>query len=698
MNVQTLVIRPHMFKKRLSSGILWVALPVAFTVAARAASVDFSHQIVPVLREHCGECHTGDKKKGGFSMNTRADLLKGGENGVAIIPGSSAKSKLIEVLITKDDDAKMPPKGPRLAPEKVQLLRAWIDSGANWDEGFAFKKPAYEPPLKPRRPELPRASRGRTNAVDRILDAYVSKNKVKTPAPISDGEFARRVHLDLIGLLPEPAALEKFLADKSKDKRAALVHELLNRNVDYAEHWLTFWNDLLRNDYAGTGYIDGGRKQITKWLYDSLAANKPFDQFVRELIAPAPESEGFSRGIKWRGSVSAGQVVEVQFAQSVGQTFLGINLKCASCHDSFIDRWKLDEAYRLAAIISENPLEVHRCDKPSGRIAKPGWLFPEIGDVDPAKPPAERLKQLAALMTHPDNGRVPRTIVNRLWHRLMGHGIVHPVDAMQTEPWNSDLLDYLAVHLAENKFDLKKSIELICTSQAYQSKAQVVAKDTDDHGYKYAGPRAKRMTAEQFMDSVWQMTGTAPGKPEAQGVRGAPEPAGKATPTERKTAAAAKKADAKKSPEVAKGAAAEKKADVAKKREAAKKAAPAVPQPMVRASLMKADMLQRTLGRPNREQIVTSRPADLSTLTALDLNNGQLLADLLARGATTIVKERGESSDALAKWLYSYAFSRPPSKTELTVATEALGPKPTEQGVEDLLWAVVMTPEFQIVR
>lgn len=683
-----------------------VALIGFAAFAAHAAEVDFAHQIVPILREHCGECHTGDKKKGSFSMNTRADLLKGGENGAVVEVGNSAKSKFIEALVTKDDDAKMPPKGPRLAPEKVELLKAWIDAGVKWDDGFAFKKPTYEPPLNPRKPELPRASRGRTNAVDRILDAQLAKTKVKSPAPMGDGEFARRVHLDLIGLLPEPAALEKFLADKSKDKRAALVRELLGRNTDYAEHWLSFWNDLLRNDYAGTGYIDGGRKQITKWLYDSLAANKPFDQFVRELIAPAPESEGFSKGIKWRGSVSAGQVIEVQFAQSVGQTFLGINLKCASCHDSFIDRWKLDEAYRLAAIISEQPLEVHRCDKPSGRIAKPGWLFPEIGDVDPAKPPAERLKQLAALMTHPDNGRVPRTIVNRLWHRLMGHGIVHPVDAMQTEPWNSDLLDYLAVHLAENKFDLKKTVELICTSQAYQSRAQVVAKDTDDHGYKYAGPRAKRLTAEQFMDAVWQITGTAPAKPEAQGVRGAPEPAPKPTAAERQAAAAAKKAEVKKQPDTAKIAPADKKAETpkkvaaAKKEVAAKKAAPApaAPQPMVRASLMKADLLQRTLGRPNREQIVTSRPPDLSTLTALDLNNGQLLADLLARGAAKIAKERGESSEALVKWLYTFAFSRPPTKNELAVAVEALGPKPTEQGVQDLLWAVVMTPEFQMVR
>jgi hypothetical protein len=136
---------------------------------------------------------------------------------------------------------------------------------------------------------------------------------------------------------------------------------------------------LLRNDYAGTGYIDGGRKQISAWLYKSLVDNKPYDQMARELIAPKPESEGFIKGIKWRGNVNASQVTELQFAQNVGQVFFGINLKCASCHDSFIDNWKLDDAYSLAAVIADSPLEVHRCDNPRA-ARRPALPFP--GTID----------------------------------------------------------------------------------------------------------------------------------------------------------------------------------------------------------------------------------------------------------------------------------------------------------------------------
>ena len=469
---------------------IWFGVLSLAAVPLSAAEVDFSHDIVPVLKQHCGQCHTGDQQKGGLSLNTRQAALAGGESGPVIMVGKSGDSELVTRMATADESLQMPPEGPRVPPEQVALVKRWIDEGLRWEEGFSFGRRAYEPPLKPRRADLPPAVDGRENPVDRLMDAYLAQHQLARPLPIDDATFARRVYLDIIGLLPTPDELQAFLGDGGSDKRARLVRALLDRDVDYAEHWLTFWNDLLRNDYTGTGFITGGRRQISKWLYTALVTNMPYDQFARELIAPpTEESAGYGQGIRWRGDVSAGQTVEIQFAQSVGQSFLGINLKCASCHDSFIDRWKLEESFGLAAVFSTRPLEIHRCDKPIGKTATASWLFPELGQIDPAAPQPERLKQLAALMTHPENGRFTRTIVNRLWHRLMGRGIVHPTDAMQTEPWNADLLDYLAVHLADCRYDLKQTIELLATSQAYQSQSQVVAKGTDDHGYVYAGPR-----------------------------------------------------------------------------------------------------------------------------------------------------------------------------------------------------------------
>ncbi|MFN6051577.1 MAG: DUF1549 domain-containing protein, partial [Planctomycetia bacterium] len=120
-----------------------------------------------------------------------------------------------------------------------------------------------------------------------------------------------------VGLLPTPEELAEFAANGDSQKREKLVSNLLADKRAYADHWMSFFNDILRNEYKGTGYIDGGRKQITQWLYPSLLENKAYDQMVRELINPKPEAEGFIKGIKWRGNVNASQVTELQFSQNI---------------------------------------------------------------------------------------------------------------------------------------------------------------------------------------------------------------------------------------------------------------------------------------------------------------------------------------------------------------------------------------------
>src|SRR5262249_2505981 len=275
------------------------------------------------------------------------------------------------------------------------------------------------------------------------------------------------------------------------------------------------WNELLRNDYAGTGYIAGGLKQISAWLYQSLIDNKRYDQFVRELISPTGDSEGFIRGIRWRGNVNASQIVELQFSQNVSQVFFGINMKCASCHDSFIDTWKLEDAYSLAAVAAGAPWEIHRCDKPLGRKASRGFVFPRLGTIDAKAPKAKRLEQLAGLVTHEKNGRFTRTMANRLWQRFLGRGIVHPVDVMANPPFDADLLDYLGVYLSDNKYDLKKLMGHVVTSRAYQSKPAIRKKEESGESHVFRGPELKRMTAEQFLDAIWQVTATAPQKAAA---------------------------------------------------------------------------------------------------------------------------------------------------------------------------------------
>ncbi|WP_296453310.1 DUF1549 domain-containing protein [Rubinisphaera sp.] len=784
--------------------------------------LDFSHEIVPILKKHCVECHGKSNVKGGFSINTRALFLES----EAAIPGKPESSYFLDLINSPDPELQMPPfEKDRVSPAEIALLTRWVKEGMPWEAGFTFAESTYEPPLLPRKPELPVAQAGRTHPIDRILDHYLSEHSVAIPAPISDEAFLRRASLDLTGLLPTPELRDQFLQDQSPDKREQLIHNLLDNPIAYADHWLTFWNDLLRNDYTGTGFITGGRSQISGWLYAALLNNKPYDEFVRELIAPpSGESRGFIDGIKWRGEVSAGQTVEIQFSQSISQSLMGINMKCASCHDSFIDRWKLSEAYGLAAIYSERPLEIHRCDKPTGEQAQAHWIFPELGDIDASAPRDERLQQLANLMTHPDNGRLTRTIANRLWNQLMGHGIVHPVDAMHTEPWNADLLDYLASYLAEHDYDLKQLLAHIATSQAYQSQMKSVQQESDSD-YVYRGPRPRRLTAEQFLDAVWQLTDSAPNNIDAPIIRNlADEEETRQlnltaewiwgdSAAEGKIPPAGESIMLRKSftldelPERAVGVLSCDNAaivyvngkEVAHNKDwqqpttvilrphlkvggnqiviratnegSTPNAAgfffearllhpsgetttltsdstwewnPTLNEPregrlgriagtwqpvtnvpalsvwtkstaqpireslalglsdqqpaMVRAALMKNDFLMTALGRPNRDQIVTSRPQELTTLEAINLANGETLMKSLAAGASHLQQQFQGNPEGLIEFVYEFAYSRKPSPEEQEILLTELGVEPTLESIQDLLWIVCLSPEFLYVR
>ena len=477
---------------------------------ALSRPVEFARDIQPILETSCVKCHGRGKAKGDWRIDTRADFLKAGESGVSTLIGDSAHSRMIHLVAGTDPDDIMPQKGTKLTPEQVGVLRAWVDQGLKWPDEITFAQPPARN-LKPRQPKLPAS--GPANPLDQLVQAYFEQHQIRPAASVNDRMFARRVYLDTIGLLPTPAELDAFAADPAPDKRQRLVRTLLQDNPRYAQHWLTFWNDLLRNDYRGTGYIDGGRKQISAWLYAALRDNKPYDQFVRELVNPTEASEGFSKGIVWRGEVNSSMTPPMQAAQNIGQVFMGVNLKCASCHDSFIDDWQLSDAYGLAGIYADEKLQMVQCDKPTGRYASLKFLFPELGAVDPQAPRAKRLEQLALIITQPENGRLSRTVVNRLWARLLGRGLVEPLDVMQNEAWSPDLLDWLAEDLVAHRWDLKRTLELILTSQAYQLPALSLPEKPEEH-YVFTGPGIRRLSAEQFRDALGSLTGVWQDKPE----------------------------------------------------------------------------------------------------------------------------------------------------------------------------------------
>jgi len=752
-----------------------------------------------VLAHQCTKCHGQQKQKGELRLDTKEAAMKGGENGAAIVPGKPGESELLKrvVLPTADDDH-MPPEKKVLEPQDVETLRKWIAAGAPWPEGetagFVFKRA----PIAPRKPDFPAGTNAFENPIDKFVAAYFAAQKLDWPEQVDARTFLRRAALDTVGLLPAWDEVRKFDGDRAK-----AVDALLARNDDYATHWLTAWNDALRNDYAGTGYIDGGRKQITKWLYTALQKDVPFDQFVRELIVPGVDSEGFIKGIKWRGNVSAGQRVELQAAQSVMQVFAGLNLKCVSCHDSFTSDYKLVDSHGLAAIFADAPLEVFRCDKPTGQTCEPAFIWPELGTIDPAKPRLERQKELAALLTKKENGRFARTLVNRLWAVCFGRGLIEPIDVMDNRAWSQDLLDWLAWDFAENGYKVKRTLRLILTSRAYQLPSVQVA-SVDDLGkssFVFRGPVVRRMNAEQFADAVGRVASPlfakrefAAGGDDAALAKSAAWiwhdegetplakfPAGKRyfrttfeLPPGRhvKIARAVGSADnaftlyvngrkslsgttwdsadsadvtgaigakavtlAVEADNTVAGAAGLRLAvaiwfDGQKApmvidtgtgwRTSAKLATdwekPAFDDsawisavalgpegipwsrvrsftlteepPLVRAALVQNDALQNVLGRPIRDQIIMQRPSQATLLQALSLTNGKSFAAALDRGAAAWKQKLPDAGARLAG-IYHTALLRDPRPDELAFA---------QADPADVLWALVLQPEFQLIQ
>lgn len=495
--------------------------------------VSFETEVKPIFQETCGNCHLGGKDKGDYKMDSLELLLKGGESGVpAVIPGKSKESYLIHLVAALNPSKVMPNKGRKLTAEEVSVLRAWIDQGAKWEgshELVQFTKARYEP----RSLDAPNSSY--PNPIDRFIDAYWKANSITPPKLLDDAKFYRKLSYDLIGIPPTPKELLEFVSSKEPNKREQLIDTLLSRDVDYAVHWLSYWNDLLRNGYTGPGFLHGGRKEFTGFLFRSLLENKPFDQFAKDLVTGESGSGGFIKGVLWwekNEAINPNEHPAMQAAQNIGQVFMGVNVKCASCHNSFTDAWKLEDAYGLANVYADFALEVNECNRPTGEFTKARFLIPELGEInspltdklketissvkmqkikDTAKLRAEikaiqtarkeRMSKLASLMTSKDNGRFSRTIVNRYWAYFMGRGLVEPIDEMDTESWNQDLLDYLANYFVENNYDTKKLFKLIASSLVYQS-ISTPSKATYNPKDLFYGPVVKRLSAEQFLDTL----------------------------------------------------------------------------------------------------------------------------------------------------------------------------------------------------
>ena len=387
-------------------GALVVMLAAAFTASA-APAPDFLREVRPLLEQHCFKCHGPEKQKGGLRFDTKDGAFQTGESGEkAIVPGHAAGSRLIKLVSSKDDAERMPSKGEPLSRAQIDLLRRWIDAGAQWPEGAAAsgvgagsemivtdedrKHWSYLPLKSPPLPAVKKIASIHT-PVDRFILARLEVKKLAASPPAAARKLVRRIFFDLIGLPPTPEQVDAFLQACANDPRAAvasLVDQLL-ASPHYGERWARHWLDVVR--YADSDGQESDADRPTAHHYRdfvirSLNDDLAFDIFVRWQLAGDELEPDDAQAVAATGFIVAGTHAELpdnlmeeerirtrfneldDMIATTGSAMLGLTLGCARCHDHKYDPVPRRDYYRLLSAFNGGdraqvplaPLEVVR--------------------------------------------------------------------------------------------------------------------------------------------------------------------------------------------------------------------------------------------------------------------------------------------------------------------------------------------------
>lgn len=374
------------------------------------------------------------------------------------------------------------------------------------------------------------------------IDDWVARKwqrmKIQPSTLCDDAEFIRRVYLDLTGLPPSADAVREFLADprETRIKRDRLVDQLIGSD-HFVEFWTNKWADLLQ---VNSKFLGGqGAAEFRQWIRGRLAANQPYDEFVREILT----ASGSNRE---NPAASYFKILRDPLETMEGTThlFLGIRFNCNKCHDHPFERWTQDQYYQTAAFFARidlaadpaagdkkiggsavegaKPLYEIVSDRPDGEVVHErtqAVTLPEFPfDCDYQVPEdATRRQQMAAWITSADNPYFARSYVNRLWGYLLGTGLIEPLDDIRAgnPPTNPELLDYLTEQFIDSGFDTRHILRLICKSRTYQLSIAANPWNEDD-AINYSRAQARRLPAEVLFDTIYHAAGAVsriPGVP-----------------------------------------------------------------------------------------------------------------------------------------------------------------------------------------
>jgi hypothetical protein len=486
--------------------------------------------------------------------------------------------------------------------------------------------------------------------------------------PANDAQFLRRVSLDLTGTLPTPERLRAFLADADPDKRAKLVDELLN-SQDYAYFFANKWADVLRVQRGREGNANDraqGTFAFHAWIRQAMAEDRPFDQFVRDILSAVGDETTSPPAYWYRELQTADQLVD-----DTAQVFLGVRINCAQCHHHPYEKWSQDDYWGLAAYfgrLARRNVMVPGADPQAGirqrqiltirsngtvtnkRTGKPAQPRPLDGEPSQVEPGDDPRQKLADWMTDPQNPFFARALVNRYWAHFLGRGIVDPPDDMRVTnpPSNPELLDALADDFTRHGHSLKHLIRVICNSRTYQLDS--TPNEFNQHDKQsFARYHPKRLTAEVVYDAVNQVLAAPAQFNNLPGDRFAPR----------------------------------------------------------RAIMLPDESYQSyfldVFGRPQRiSACECERVREANLAQVLHLLNSNELQSKLSRGdgrADAMAKDPRPDTDKVRE-LFLWALSREPGDSQLQAALAHLAQneKTKKAAYENILWSLINTKEFVFNR
>lgn len=509
------------------------------------------------------------------------------------------------------------------------------------------------------------------NYIDQHLFAKLKSLRINPSQVASDQVFVRRAFLDAIGILPTEEEARAYVADTRPDKRERLIDALLER-PEFAEHWALKWADLLRTEEK---VLDPhGVEVFHAWIKESIASDKPVDQFVRELVASRGSTFENPPANYYRANRDP-----ATRAETTARLFMGVRLQCAKCHNHPFDRWTQDDYYQWSALFArvdyQQVGENKRNDnldknefkgeqivliKDEGEVKNPRTgqhALPKFlgGSTPTFEAKADRLEPLAAWLTSGENTLFVDSQVNFVWYHIMGRGLIEPIDDVRptNPPTHPELMQALGRDFVQNGFRLRPMVRTIMLSQAYALDALPNATNADDT-LNYSRAIVKRLPAEKLLDAQCQVLGV-PAKfaGEADGLR-----AGQMAGTN---------------------------------------------APGRKAKLTEADRFLRTFGKPDRLLACDCERSSETTLAqALVLVGGEGLQQRLTNSDNRLAKwiRSDLPPDQIIDSLYWTCLQRSPTADELAIGLKLLEGDADARltGLQDLAWALLNAKEFVFRR